>query len=133
MSSQEFGGKYAKKKPPWWKPFLPLLGLLLLVIFGAVSFVLSGPVAAQVDAMVTQRALPMREMQIISGIAIFIVQVFFVAMIYAIFQPKGPKGVTERELDREKREMLKEQQAANRRKKEMLAKMRARNKSINER
>jgi uncharacterized membrane protein len=133
MSSQEFGGKYAKKKPPWWKPFLPLLGLLLLVIFGVVSFVLSGPVAAQVDAMVTQRALPMREMQIISGIAIFIVQVFFVAMIYAIFQPKGPKGVTERELDREKREMLKEQQAANRRKKEMLAKMRARNKSINER
>jgi hypothetical protein len=94
MSSQEFGGKYAKKKPPWWKPFLPLLGLLLLVIFGVVSFVLSGPVAAQVDAMVTQRALPMREMQIISGIAIFIVQVFFVAMIYAIFQPKGPKGVT---------------------------------------
>lgn len=133
MSNQEFGGKYAPKKPPWWKPFLPLFGLLLLAVFGAVAFVLAEPVARQVDVLVTQRALPLQEMTIISGIAIFIVQVFFVAMIYALFQPKGPKGVTERELDREKREMLKEQQAANRRKKEMMAKMRAKNKSINER
>lgn len=133
MSNQEFGGKYGKKKPPWWKPFLPIFGLLLLFVFGAVAFVLSEPVARQVDMMVTQRALPMREMQIISGIALFIIQVFLLAMVYAVFQPKGPKGVSERELDREKREKLKEQQAANRRKKEMMAKMRARNKSINER
>lgn len=133
MSNQEFGGKYGKKKPPWWKPFLPILGLLLLFVFGAIAFVLSEPVARQIDTFVTQRALPMREMQIISGIGLFIIQVLLLAMVYAIFQPKGPKGVSERELDREKREKLKEQQAANRRKKEMMAKMRARNKSINER
>lgn len=132
MSENKFGGKYAPKKKSWLKPFLPVFGLLLLIAFGLIAYALSSPITQFIDARVTTRTLPLPQIQLIVGIGVFIVEVMLLAMVYSIFQPKTPRGTTERELDREKKERIKEEQAATRRKRDMQAKMRASNKSVND-
>lgn len=123
----EYGGKYAPKKKPWWQPFLPVLGLVMLIVFGGIAYLLSAPLFEFIDSRVAVRLAP--QVQFLVAGAIFIVFVLLTAMIYSAFQPKMPKGVSEQDLDKEKKERQKEEAAANRRKKEMQAKMRARNRS----
>lgn len=129
MSQNQYGGKYAPKKKPWWQPFLPVIGLLLLLGFAALAYLVSAPIMALIVERVPNRTLPKEQLQLIVAIAVFVVEVLLLAAVYSVFQPKTPRGTTERELDREKKENIKEQQAANRRKKEMQAKMRAQNRN----
>jgi phosphotransferase system glucose/maltose/N-acetylglucosamine-specific IIC component len=133
MSENQYGSKYAPKKPSPLKPFYPVIGLLVLVIFGAIAFAVSQPITNFIDQRVTTMPLPVSQLRIIVGVGVFIVLTLLLAMTYSIFQPKTPKGVSERDLDREKQERQKEEKAAARRKKEMQAKMRARNRQNNER
>jgi type VI protein secretion system component VasK len=124
----EYAGKYKSKRKNWLKPFLPVLGLLVLAIAGGVGYYVSAPLLALVQQYVP--GIPnSQEMQILSGFVVFLVIVSAFALIYAAFQPRLPKGVSEADLDREKREKQKEAAAAKRRKMEMQAKMRQRNRS----
>jgi hypothetical protein len=130
MSENLFNSKYQPKKPSPLKPFYPVIGLIILIVFGAISYFLSRPITELVDARTTI-ALEFAQLQLVIGIGIFIVLTLALAAVYSVFQPKTPKGVSERDLDREKQEKMREAAAANRRKKEMQAKMRARNKQNN--
>lgn len=130
MSENLFNSKYQPKKPSPLKPFYPVIGLIILILFGAISYFLSRPVTELVDARTTI-ALEFAQLQLVIAIGIFIVLTLALAAVYSVFQPKTPKGVSERDLDREKQEKMREAAAANRRKKEMQAKMRARNKQNN--
>ncbi len=132
MSENQFGTKYAPKKESRLKPFYPVLGLLILIAFGALAYFVSGPITQWVDGVATI-PLPLLQLRPIVGVGTFIVLTLLLAMVYSIFQPKTPKGVSERDLDREKQERIKEDKAMNRRKKEMQAKMRARNRQNNDR
>jgi hypothetical protein len=130
MSENLFNSKYQPKKRSPLKPFYPVIGLFILIVFGAISYFLSRPVTELVDARTTI-ALEFAQLQLVIAIGIFIVLILALAAVYSVFQPKTPKGVSERDLDREKQEKMREAAAANRRKKEMQAKMRARNKQNN--
>jgi type VI protein secretion system component VasK len=121
----EYSGKYAPKKKDPLKPFLPLIGMAILFILGGIAFVLSEPLLQFLQQRVPQALDP--RMRWALAAVIFIVGVMIIGLIYSAVTPKGPKGITERELDKQKQERAKEEQAAKRRKAEMQAKMRARN------
>jgi len=123
----EYSSKKAGKARSKLQPFLYAIGFILILAAGAASYFLSAPAFAELKKRIS--GFPTQpEIQIIVGGAIFLILIMIVAMFYAAFQPRLPKGVSEQDLDREKRERQKEMDAAKRRKKEMQAKMRARNK-----
>jgi uncharacterized membrane protein len=123
----EYSAKKAAKPRNKWQPFLYALGFIIILVVGAASYFLSEPAFRELRLRVS--GFPSQpEVRFVVAGAIFLIVIMVLSMIYAAFQPRMPRGVSEQDLDREKRERQKEMDAAKRRKKEMQAKMRARNK-----
>lgn len=118
----EYGGKFAPKKKDPLKPFIPVIGLFLAIIAGAIAYFASEPALEVVKTYIAIGDAP--EMRWVVAGAIFLLIIMVVGMLYTVFQPRLPKGVSESDLDREKQEKAKEAAAAARRKREMQAKMR---------
>ena len=110
-------------KPSKRSPFLPVIGLILLIVAGAIAWFLSDPAYGFLRDNV--QGIPAQAvMRYIIAVAIFLVEILLVAAVYALFQPRTPRMVTEQELDREKQERLREREASDRRKKQMREKLR---------
>ena len=123
----EYSAKKAAKPKSKWQPFLYALGFIIILVVGALSYFLSEPAFRELRLRIS--GFPNQpEVRFVVAGAIFLITIMVLSVIYSAFQPRMPKGVTEHDLDREKRERQKEMDAAKRRKKEMQAKMRARNK-----
>lgn len=119
--------KQAEKKNPL-QAFLPIIGLVLIVIAGAIAFFASAPAH---DFLMDQfpGQIPNQDVvQYAVGGIIFLLIILFVALIYAAFQPKPEMTVTERELDREKKERERERLERKKRQKRMKERMRKANK-----
>lgn len=132
MSQNEFRGKYeaAPKKP--LAAFYPVIGLLVMVIAGAISYfaapygydlvtqyVLDGGVGDQAD-----------ELTIAVGVVIWLIVVTLFGAMFAVTQPKTSKLVSETALKQEKDEKEAERRRAQRRRKSMKSKMRKANKDF---
>lgn len=129
MDGDDFQESRQGKGTNWLKVFLPLMGLILAAISALFAFVLSGP-AYQLVRQGFPQIPEAPEIHLIVGIIIFAAFIFLIGGIYAAFAPKPPKIATEKELDRERQQKIREAAAAKRRKKEMRDKMRSRNREL---
>lgn len=126
MSMEEYSNKYKPKKKNYLKPFMPIIGIIILAIAAGMGYITSEPLLRLLQDNVP--GVPFsQEMQLVVAGTVFLVIILAFGLIYSAFQPGMPKGVSESDLDREKRDREKEILAAKRRKKEMQAKMRQRN------
>jgi type VI protein secretion system component VasK len=128
--SGNYGGKYAPRKKNPLKPFYPVIGLLILILGGGFAYYVSPSVTTWLDVRM-EGTFPPQMRLVVAGV-IFLVIVMVLGTIFSAFQPRTPKGVSEKDLDKEKQERVKEQQAAAKRRKEMQSKMRRRNRENSE-
>lgn len=115
----------------WSRVLTPLFGLLIVAASGAIAYVLAEPIFnAILDAIPAVPAAD--EVLLAVGIMIFIVFLAIFGGLYAVVAPKPNKAtyVTERELDRLKKERAAEEKAKERRRKEMRRRMRDKNKNL---
>ncbi|RMG84009.1 MAG: hypothetical protein D6712_12140 [Chloroflexi bacterium] len=125
MEDEYFGRKAgAKARGTSMRAFLPLIGFIFIGILGVFAFILSEPVNTLLsERMANYPYDQMETMRIVVGVVIFFVGLLFLGMLYAMFAPKPPKTVTERELEKEKRAKQQELLAKKRRKREIQKKM----------
>lgn len=124
-SSKEYSSvKKAEKKRN--NALSPVIGVIVIVIAGALAWFGAEPVfnwlLLNVPGIPAEPALQ----YVVMGV-IFLLVVLLGGLFYSIVAPKPPKGISERDMDREKQRKAAEEQAAKRRKAEMRAKMRQRN------
>jgi len=121
-----------KKKNPL-QAFLPVLGLLLLLLAGAIGFFASGPVYHILNtntSLFAQVSAPQQQMELVVGIVIGLLVVMIVSAIYAAaFAPKPSKLVSEKQMMKERQDKEAERLAKKRRQQQMRAKMKQRNKN----
>lgn len=124
----EYARRNRKRNPI--TPFLPVLGLFMLVALGAVAFVLSDPVhqfiyeeffqeEEQQNGTLPEDSFNQDEAQYMVGGGLFVILLMVMGLLYAMFAPKPDKTVTERELKKEKMEMQREAELRKRRKQQM--------------
>ena len=86
-----------RKNQYWWG----IAGLILVVAFGAIAFVLSTPVAES-----TVRLVPGIDQQlwrIFVGGAIFVLLIAISGILFSLFAPRKKDRFSERELDKERK------------------------------
>jgi uncharacterized membrane protein len=108
------------------RAFFPILGLILMIAFGAVAYVLAPSLTTILEnsGLIGGLSPELYErMDLISGVIIFMVMMLFTGLIYAIVAPKPKRAVTERDLDRERKARIAAEQAAKVQKKKIQAKM----------
>lgn len=115
----EYAGRKQKKDPI--TAFLPFLGLILIMAFAAIAWVVKEPAH---EFLMDQIADFPEEEEVTYAVAVglFFILMLLVATVYALFAPKPKhKEVTERELKREKHAIELENQERKRRKRRMRA------------
>ncbi|MCU0514401.1 MAG: hypothetical protein MUE40_17755 [Anaerolineae bacterium] len=128
MVKTDFGGEGGVKQSKgrnWQRILLPVVGLLLITASGIIAYILSTPVANFLRANLA--AFPRENTQAVQlavAFAIFLILIAIFGTIYASIVPKPPKGITETELDKEKKDKLLEAERAKRRKRDMKNRMR---------
>jgi len=130
---QEFGGKYAPKPKEPLRPFYPIIGLIIAAIAGAVAYFGAPPLYELIRTNFLQGAAglpPADQMELIMGVMIFLVITMLFGLVFAAFQPRTPKAVTERGLLEEKQEKERERRRAQHRQRTMREKMRKANKDF---
>jgi len=123
--------KQAKKKDPI-APFLPIIGLVIIVLAGGFSFLVSAPAHDFLRDQLGSQIPNEPEVQYAIALGIFLLIVLMIGMVYAAFQPKPEMTVSERELDREKKQREKERLERKKRQRRMKEKMRQANKRNNQ-
>lgn len=134
--STNLGGKYQPKKKDPLKPFLPIIGLIIMAIAGAVGwfgapFVLEFGEDYIPQAVITGIGDEFVLQLLVAGLIFFVIVAVF-SMVYAIFAPKPTKLVKEGTLKREREEKLAEQRRRKQRRRKMNARMREGNKELDD-
>jgi hypothetical protein len=132
MAENEYRGKFEKPKVDPLKPYYPIIGLVLLIIAGAVGFFARQPAYAfiQKTFLAGQGGLPDREiMEYVVAFGIGLVIVGIASLVFAMFAPKSKnrKLTSETALKSEKDQMNEERIRAKRRKLQMEMKMKKAN------
>jgi type VI protein secretion system component VasK len=108
------------------RAFLPFLGLVLMIVFGVIAWVLA-PIVTDIlyNNGVLQSLSPelLERFDLISGGMIFMVMVLITALLYAVAAPKPKKMVTERQLDKERKARIAAEVEAKQRKKKVQAQL----------
>ncbi len=132
-NSEEFGGKYATKKKDPLRPFYPIIGLIVAAIAGAIAYFGASPAYELIRTNLLQNATglpPVEQMELLVGVMIFLVIMMLFGLVFAAFQPRTPRAVTERGLLEEKQEKERERRRARQRQRSMREKMRKANKDF---
>lgn len=119
--------KQAKKKDPI-APFLPIIGLVIIVLAGGFAYLVSGPAHDFLRSQLGSQIPNEPVVQYAIAGMIFLLIVLVVGMVFAAFQPKPEMTVSERQLDKEKKEREKERLERKKRQRLMKEKMRKANK-----
>ena len=121
MTDEDYKASGKKRKSRGIAPYLPILGLILAIALGAISYVLGEPVANIVAQSVY---FPDFEAAAwIMRVIIFVILLLIVGMLYAMAAPKKAKAVTERDLNRERRAATAEKEARRKTKRKANKKM----------
>jgi len=104
------------------RPFLPVIGLFMIVALGAIAFVLSTPVHELLMDQISDFPEE-QEVQYVVGVVIFLLLVLVMSLIYAAFAPKPARTVSEKELKQEKAAIERERLAKKRRRRQMRKQM----------
>lgn len=129
------GGKYQVEKKDPLRVFLPIIGLIILVIAAAVGW-FSSPIlieqgAEYIPAEVTN-ALEPEMFRILVSVLIFFVIVTVFSTIYALFAPKPEKLVTEAALKSERIAREQDRKRTKARKRKMRERMKAGTKKLDD-
>lgn len=97
------------------RAFLPIMGLLLMVCFGAIAWVL-GPMLY--NSFGLNLGMPADWGPVVFGVTIFVVLLFLSYVLYAMFVPRRAKGISEHDLEKERatREQIRRAMRKNKRK-----------------
>jgi uncharacterized membrane protein len=124
MTDEDY--RIRKAKGTTLRAFFPIIGLVLVIVFGVIAYTLAPTVTNILyDNGVIQGLSPdiLERFDLISGVMIFFVMMLVTGMVYAIAAPKPKKQVTERQLDRERKERIAAEVEAKQRKRKAQAKM----------
>ena len=86
-----------RKNQSWWG----IAGLILVVAFGAIAFVLSTPVAESTVRLVL--GIDQQLWRIFVGGAIFVLLIAISGILFSLFAPRKKDRFSERELDKERK------------------------------
>ncbi len=131
----EIRGKYEPEKKDPLRAFLPIIGLIIIVIAGAVGW-FSAPFVLEyggqyIPSEVTTQ-LDEFTLQVLVAVAIFFIIVAVFSAIYALFSPKTNKLVTESTLKQERIAKDQERRRTKARKRKMKARMKEANKDFSD-
>ncbi len=119
-----FENEYAKskKKKSAMAPFLPAIGLILILCFAAIAFVVSEPLTDILRDNMTE--IPNnQEVTYVVGFIVFLGLVLTTGLLFALFTPKPSKMITEQELKKERQQAAREKLARKKRKRDANLKM----------
>ena len=123
-TDEEYSGSGKKHRSKGLRAFYPLIGLILAAAFGAIAFVLGQPIA---DSLANSGLFAgvygddyVTVTWIVRGV-IFFVLVLIGALLFSFAapKPKGSTGVTERGMDKERKERLAAELEAKKRRKKV--------------
>lgn len=117
MSFEDEYVRVKKKKSPL-RVLFPLFGFIMAIALGAIAYILS-PDAHELLIKYVDNFPADEQIQYVVAGVLFVVLVLFAGMIYAMFAPKPPKQVTEKELQRLKDAKEKERRARKRRRRQI--------------
>lgn len=86
-----------RKSQSWWG----IAGLILVVAFGAIAFVLSTPVAESTIRLVP--GIDQQLWRLFVGGAIFVLLIAISGILFSLFAPRKKDRFSERELDKERK------------------------------
>ena len=119
----EYVEKSRKKKNPLAKYF-PVIGFILALCLAGIAYVLSKPLNELLQRQVANYPFDSADLiQLIVGAVIFVVGIMLAAMIYAAFAPRPTKLATEKQMEKERNEKIREKEIMKRRKREVNRKM----------
>ncbi|GEM_PF-3483025 len=131
---QGMGGSGDKKVNTgnnWQKILTPVVGLVLLVLGAAVSYLLSDPLTIFLRSKISN--FPKQSaVQFAVAFGIFLVLMLILYMVYSLVAAKPKATVTEAAMDKEKKEKLEEQLRVKRRNAEMKQRMKQANRNKKE-
>ncbi|MEL6406102.1 MAG: hypothetical protein AAFR81_17155 [Chloroflexota bacterium] len=133
----DYQSKFAPKKKDPLRPFLPIIGLLIMGIAGVVGWYVSPIVldlGLQYDIIPAQvtGALTATELQYVVAGMIFLLIVALFATIYAVFAPKPERLVSEASLKKEREDKIAERRRIKARRGKMRRRMKDANKDLND-
>lgn len=126
MTDEDYSLKKAKGTSI--RAFFPIIGLILIIVFGVIAWILAPIVTDIVNNAGLLQGFPpelLERFDLISGGLIFMVMMLFTGLLYAVAAPKPTKSVSERDLDKERKARIAGEQEAKVRKKKAQAKMAA--------
>lgn len=122
-TDEEYSSSGKFKRSKGIKPWLPVIGLLLLVSFGAMAYVLSEPLYNAVAASFAMDIAPDIG-RLVAGVVLFVLLSFVGLIIYAMFAPKRTHLTNENLLERERKAKKAEQVAKKKRQRQVGIEMR---------
>jgi len=133
----DYQSKFAPKKKDPLRPFLPIIGLLIMGIAGVVGW-FGSPIVLDlglqydiIPAQVTSALQPIELQYTVAGM-IFLLIVALFATIYAIFASKPEQLVSEASLKKARDEKIAERRRIKARKSKMRQRMKSGNQDLND-
>jgi predicted histidine transporter YuiF (NhaC family) len=106
------------------RAFLPLFGLILIIAFGAIAFIFGASLTDLLVSMIPSIAsVELTTLDWISRAIIFLALVMVATLIYSIAIPKKKDIVTERALEKERKDRMEAQKQEKLRQRQVKAKM----------
>ena len=120
----EYSGRYRPKKKNPMAKFFPVVGFLLALCLAGIAYVVSKPLNETLMNQVANYPFESADtIQLIVGAVIFLVGMMFIGLIYAAVAPRPTKLATEKQMEKERNEKLREKEMMKRRKREVNRKM----------
>jgi hypothetical protein len=114
MNSNMGKGKYGAEKKDPLKPFYPIIGLIVIVVAGAIGYFAAPSLLTFTKPYLPAEVLarPDNELQLLFAGMIFFVIVAVLGFAFALFAPRPPKEVSDKALiaERNAREMERKRQ-----------------------
>jgi flagellar biosynthesis protein FlhB len=112
MTDEDYGGGGPKvKKKTSTRAFLPVIGFVLMLAFGAIAYVL-GPILhtqfgtqlGMADIAAQLQLPPAQVGSIFFGVVVFLLLVLFGGLLLSAFSPKQRINVHEQDMDKERKQ-----------------------------
>jgi hypothetical protein len=139
QEANPYSGKFVPKKKDPLRPFLPVLGLLIVAAAGAVAwfgspFLLDWLLNQQNYVAMPAAVLQADELtlQMLASIMIFFIIIAIGGLLYAVVAPRPPKLVSESVLAAERKQIELDRQRDVARKRKMKSRMKNANKGMDD-
>lgn len=123
MMTDEDYSRTRKAKTTTIRTFFPVIGLILIIVFAVIAYFIGPILTDAVSGMIT---IPNDQLEIFDWVSrgiVFILLTLIFGLIYAAAAPKPKQMVSERALDKERKDRIQAELEAKKRKNQVRAKM----------